>query len=319
MSRHFENNLLEVLDLRFEGENANGDPIHELKAHHVADVLEGLSELVHDFEKAGAFHNEGPVDTELLVRPAQEGSFVLEVCRVAVEHPEALDLINKTVDNMSQAKDEIMLALGLPTVSQIIWWATKGIRADVKNVEFYNDGQVKVQWQDDTVDIIPRNAWDELNKRKPRRKRQLRKIMRPLEDQRIDRLELSNGLGHSDNTYRYLKSDYEAVKPSDEVDESFDIFDIEGRLSAIDFDDPDRWRVDTNLGKRTATVEDEAFLSSVAEGKPLHADDSFILRVREDKTVKAGRTTKKWTILKIWEEEFNNNDDTPPRSASDPA
>lgn len=293
--------VIEVLDLQFDGENRNGLPLHELKANHVSDVLEGLTELITDFEKAGAFHHDELLNTELFVRPPKEGSFILEVCRIATDQPEAAKSLAESAENLA-------IILGLPTISQIIWWATKSARADVRDVEELSDGNMKVLWQDDTVDIIPQSAWVELNKRRRRRKRQLRKILRPLEDQRVRDLHVSDGISAGDDFKTYNKDDYEAVKESDEVEETFDIFTIDGRLSAIDFDDPDRWRVETALGKRTATVEDEHFLSSIAEGKPIRADDWFVLKVREDKTVKGERTYRKWTILEIREEDDYDDD-----------
>ena len=84
-----------------------------------------------------------------------------------------------------------------------------------------------------------------------------------------------------------------------------DIFDIEGKLSAIDFDDPDRWRVDTVIAKRMATVEDEDFLEQVNQGLALSSDDTYMLKIREDKIIKNGRTQTKWTILEIHKRTVN--------------
>lgn len=39
------------------------------------------------------------------------------------------------------------------------------MRADVKNLEYLENGNVKVVWQDETAEEIPRMAWDELGKR----------------------------------------------------------------------------------------------------------------------------------------------------------
>lgn len=302
MSDYNEKRVYETFQLSFDGQNKDGLPLHELKAEHVSDVLEGLAELTEDFEKAAVFHEEGPLHSELLVRPAQEGSFIMEVCRVAAEDPQG------TQDAVQAIALPIGAAIGLPSIGQIIWWATKSARADVNDIEFLDDRRVKVLWQDDTVDVIPLAAWEELNKRKRRRKRQLRKIMRPLEDSRVEDLKITDPSGNESTHHTYTKADYAGVKPSDDIETDFDIFDIEGRLSAIDFDDPDRWRVDTNLGKRTATVEDEDFLTAVADGKPLRVDDVFLLRVREDITIKGGRTTKKWTILEIYGKEENDDE-----------
>lgn len=276
------------VSLRFEGENPQGTPFRELRAEHVADVLEGVSELVYDFEKAGVFHGHGPEDMRLMVHPPKEGSFELEITQMIANYKEAAALI------------------GIPTLGQIIWWATKSFRADVKDFTYLENGNVKIVWQDDTVDEVPKAAWEELNKRKRRRRRQLRKIMRPLEDKRVANLETtSKAVDGSTDKYTLTRDDYNAVKPSEEIEESFDIFDIEGKLSAINFDDPDRWRVDTVIAKRMATVEDEDFLDQVNQGLALSNDDTYMLKIREDKTIKNGRTQTKWTILEIHKRTVN--------------
>ena len=64
--------------------------------------------------------------------------------------------------------------LGAPTLGGALLWATKGVRATPKDFTDLPNGNVKVTWSDDTVDEVPRRAWEELNKRKRRRKKQLR-------------------------------------------------------------------------------------------------------------------------------------------------
>lgn len=275
-----------VITLRFDGENPDGTPLHELKADHVSDVLEGLSELVNDLEKAGAFHDKGPDALELYVRPVKQGSFVIEVVEV-------LDTYAGHATTW-----------GLPSVGGAIWAATRIFRDQLTDFEYLDNGNVKINWRDGSVNEVSVPVWEELNKRTRKRKKQLRKIMRPLEDPRVTVLEATDRENSGDQEqFSLTKADYVSVKPSEEIEESYDIFEITGSLSAIDFDDPDRWKVNTNIAKRVATVEDEDFLEEVANGLPLSSGQEYLLRIREDKVTKNGRTTKKWTILKIQEED----------------
>lgn len=285
----------QVLTLRFEGHPESKYPLHELRAEHVADVLEGISELVQDFDKAGAFHNSGPSSRDLMVRPAKEGSFLLEVVQLVVDNP-----------------GETFAALGLPSISQITWWALRMAKDQVKDFSYLDNGNVKINWAGGTASEVTRPVWEELNKRTRRRKKQLRNILRPLEDARVSGLETSSTADTTGQTEHYDKDDYKAVKPSEDKEESFDIFTIEGTLSAIDFDDPDRWKVSTAIGKRVATVEDEEFLLAVHEGMNLSRSDSYQLRIREDKVTKNGYTTKKWTILRIQKEDESHDSTEPP-------
>ncbi|WP_138757670.1 hypothetical protein [Modestobacter altitudinis] len=281
---------VDSLTLRFVGAEEDGTPIHELRAAHVAQVLQGLVELSSDFGKAGAF-GDGPGGSEVLVRPAQEGSFIIEVIRFA------------------QDNWETATAMGVPSLGTVLWWATKSVRADVKDFDRLENGNVKVVWQDDTVDEIPARAWDALKKNKRRRKKQLRQIMTPLSDERISALEVTSepepaadeadAATQDATSFTLTRPDYNAARPEDEVTETHDVFETEARMSAIDFDDPTKWRVKTADEKRSATVEDEDFLRRVARGLAISQDDIFKLTVRRDTVVKNGRTTTTWTVLKV--------------------
>lgn len=246
--------VADSLTLRFVGKEEDGTDLHELRAAHVAEVLQGLVGLSSDFTKAGAFGNEA-MGSEVLVRPAQEGSFIMEVVRVVVDHANVI----------GQAAGVI----ALPTLSQVIWWATRSARADVKDFEHLESGNVKVHWQDDTAVEIPAAAWTELQKRDRRRKKQLRQIMAPLSDPRVSSVEVQSTQDEPEaaaqaqevsTPYTLTRPDYNALRLEDEVTERHEIFDIEARMSAIDFDNPTRWRVKTKTVTRAATVEDQELL-----------------------------------------------------------
>lgn len=285
----------QVLTLRFSGENNDDTDLHELRAEHLSDVLEGISELTQDFDKAGAFHNSGPSPRDLFVRPAKEGSFIIELVQVIVDSP--------TAQAAAQNPEELAAVLGFPSVGQIVWSAVRMFKDQVKDFEYLENGQVKVYWKDDTSSELSPEVWEELNKRTRRRKKQLRKIMRPMEDSRVEKLDLTSTADSSVEPQVSLdKQDYRAVAPSEDEEETYDIFETKGHLSTIDFDDPDRWRIKTPFATRVATVEDEGFLQKVSKGLYLNATDTFQLKIREDRITKNGRTTKKWTILKIQKE-----------------
>ncbi|QDF19847.1 hypothetical protein SEA_FULBRIGHT_30 [Mycobacterium phage Fulbright] len=95
------------------------------------------------------------------------------------------------------------------------------------------------------------------------------------------------------------RADYDAARPEDEVEETSQTFEVEAQMSAIDFDDPTRWRVKTTSGTRNVTVEDEKFLGRVARGLAIRQQDIFWLEIREDAIVKNGRTRTKWVVTKV--------------------
>lgn len=280
--------VLDSVTLRFDGDEKSGADLHELRAADVAQVLQGLAGIVSDFDKAGAFHDEGPADSVMLVRPPQEGSFIIEAIRMAGENWEA-----------------VTTAIGIPSVATIIQLSTKSMRADVQDFEHLENGNVKITWQDDTVHEVSRAVWDELNKRKRRRKKQLREIMAPLADDRVTELDVSGAPSSQgqdvppSEPFVLTRADYESVAPSDEVDESVETFEADAQMQAIDFGDPTRWKVKADGKTRKATVDDADFLRRVAGGLAISSSDIFRLRIRADKIVKNGRERTTWTVLKV--------------------
>ncbi|SDS22042.1 hypothetical protein SAMN04488543_1305 [Friedmanniella luteola] len=280
--------VVETLTLRFEGKEEDGSEVQELRASHVAEVLQGLVGLNGEFAKAGVF-GEGAAGSEVLVRPAREGSFLIEVLRIVQENPEAAGG-----------------AVGVPSLSSIIWWSTKSVRAGVADFDYLENGNVKVTWQDNTAAEIPQAAWVELQKRDKPRKRHLRKILAPLSDPRVASVAIENPPADADadtsdqpEPFELTKPDYDATRADEEVTEQQNIFETEAQMAAIDFDNPRKWRVRTKEASRAAIVEDEDFLARVANGLAIRKTDIFRLQVREDTVEKNGRTTRTWTVLKV--------------------
>lgn len=293
--------VIDTLTLRFTGEDKDGVPIHELRAAHVAEVLQGVVGLTNDFAKAGAFHEE-VVQAEILVRPPSEGSFVIEVIRWVEEYPTTTNLVGQG-------------AVGMAT---LIMLATKSARADVEDYEYLDNGNVKINWQDNTVDEVPKAAWDELSKRKRRRKRHLRQIMAPLSDKQVEGLQVMDAKfeevedeGSADvKTFSLDREDYDAVRPESEVEETAETFEAEAQMSAVNFDDRDKWRIKVPGSRaRNATITDEKFLGRLALGLAIRKSDIFRLRVREDRIKKNGRTRTTWTVLEVLSHKRGSSDD----------
>lgn len=279
--------VVDSLTLRFQGRTSDGDALHELRAAHVAEVLQGLVELESDFAKAGAF-GDGPAGAEVLVRPPEQGSWQMEVVRLAAENAE-------------------WFALGTPpSLGQVLWWATRSARAEVADFDFLEDGMVKINWTDGTAQHVPRAAFDELQKRTRRRKKQLAKIMAPLSADEVTSLEIIPATPpdapeetEPPATFVLEREDYDAVRPEDEIEETTETIEVEAQMSAIDFDDPTRWKVKTVGAKRNARLEDKDFLQKVSTGLAIRKSDIFRLRIREDVIVKNGRSRTTWVVLSV--------------------
>lgn len=289
MAAEHQDKIVDTLTLRFTGREEDGSDLHELRASHVADVLQGLAGIAEDFDDAGVFHRDGPGATEVLVRPAEHGSFLLEVVRVASENWATIAAVGG--------------ATGAPSLATVIWWATRSARAEVKDFDMLDNGNVKVIWQDDTAQEIPAKAWAELQKRDRRRKKQLRQIMRPLEDSRVAELDVSGLVQNGDDapteTYVLRRADYDAVRPDDSVQDTQDVFTVEAQMSTINFDDPTKWKVKTKDRTRNAELEDKDFLAQVARGLAIRKNDIFELRIREHKVKKNGRTKTSWSVVRV--------------------
>ena len=289
--------IVESLTLRFDGKKEDGSALHELRAAHVAEVLQGLVGLTSDFDKAGVFDGEGPAGSEILVRPAQEGSFLIEVIRVASE-------LVTVANDFVTTNGALISVTGVPTLGVVLNWATKSARADVKSFEHDKEtGLVKVQWQDDTMNEIPVAVWEELNKRKNRRKRHLRQIMAPLSDPRVSSLDVAltpaiEGAG-APEVFVLNRSDYDAVRPEDDIEEDESFFEAEAQMSAIDFDNSKKWKVKTKDEKRGAVMDDKAFLAKVGDGLAISKDDIFTLKIRVDSKTKNDSTRTAWTVVKV--------------------
>lgn len=294
---------LDSMVLRFTGGDSEGHDLHELRASHVSEVLAGLSEFTKDLDKAGVFHDSDTVgESVVYVKPAEEGSFLIEVVRTVVEAVESHPVTATTVG---------------PALAGVFALATKSVRTKVADIEELGNDNILIKWQDNTAQEVSRDTWEALNKYPRRTKKRLHKIMKPLDDDRVAELEVSVPSTRQDDTdmddtptivASLGKEDFEAAYPTDEIEEFQEFFEGEAQMSAIDFDNPKQWKVKIGGETRKATVEDDEFLKSVADGLAISRDDIFWVRIREDRIKKNGRNSTSWTVLNVKHHRRNRGD-----------
>jgi hypothetical protein len=139
--------------------------------------------------------------------------------------------------------------------------------------------------------------------------------MAPLSDAQVSSVEIEGSptdepeTSEAPEVFTLTRPDYDAVRPDDDISESQNIFESEAQMSAIDFDNPTKWRVRTKDSTRAATVEDTTFLNRVANGLAIRKSDIFKLKVREDIIEKNGKARRTWTVLKVESYRKAGNDD----------
>lgn len=278
-----------LVQLRFADEAGQ---VQHLNAAELAEVLQGMVAFTSQMARSGLF-GDGP-PPEVRVRPTQEGSFIVEALVLwAGENPEGAVSIAFT------AGGALMKALD---------FAFRNLRGvSMSDFQYLDNGNVKVNWADNTVQEVPQGVFNELKKAKRSTKKALRQLLAPLGDD-VDTLEVRDGRP-SDETEDVLRSeaavvvdrtDYRiAAAESDEVEEEIRTFDTEAELRSIDFRAGEKWRVKTPHGVRQATIEDEDFLRRLDEGMALHKNDLFDVTIREVATTRNGRTTREWSLERV--------------------
>jgi len=288
-SQEFEGIADGVVQLRFSNED---NTVNDINAAEFAEVLQGLVEFTSQLAKAGSFGDGmAPV---VRVRPPVEGSFIVD----AIVTSYGIDPV-ATVGT-------IMGVTG--GIGQSINVAVKRLRGDVvTDIDYLNNGNVKLNWRDGTVSEVPEPAWKQLNAMKSSTRKALRKIMAPLSDD-VAHLEVRDG-ALDESSDEVLQSEPEVVMSRSDYytaaaevdDESIEteVLEAEAQLRSIDFRPGEKWRVQTPLGNRLATIEDEDFLLRLDRGMALHKNDIFTVLINETRTTKNGRTTKEWSITQV--------------------
>lgn len=274
-----------ILQLRYK--DAEGQ-LESLRADELAEALQGLSDMVSDFARAGAF-GEGP-PPELRVEPVEEGSVIINTF-LEVDWAMTADMVTS-----------------LSPIGGLAWMiksATKSMRARPADMEYLDSDTVKLTWSDGEVETIPARAWEELNRasRRKKHKRNLRKIMAPLSDD-ADFLEIRSGsateVAHEVPQFIATRDDYRVVAYEEpDSDEATEVFDVETQVEAIDFEPDGKWRIRLAGGTRRATMEDEDFMAKIDRGLPIGKDDIFQMRIRVDSVTKNERRKNDYAIVKV--------------------
>ncbi|WP_423058721.1 hypothetical protein [Brevibacterium linens] len=287
--------LGDIVQLRFADE---GDEIKNLNAAEMAQVLQGIVELTSQLHKTGEFGDGLP--PEVRVRPPQPGSFIIEAVMV---YQSAMDWAAANPEGAVSTS----LAVG-GAVTQAIRVGMKTLKGNRPNdFDYLDNGNVKVRWQDGSVDEMHRQTWERLRDMKRPTKSAMRKITTPLSDD-ADVLQVRNG--NPDQTTDQIleepvsakadRNDYRAaLSDDDEIIEEVETFEAEAQMDSVDFRPGEKWRVKTNFGQRQAIVEDEDFLRSLDQGRPIRKDDIFDVTIRENRTIKNGRTSREWSLERV--------------------
>lgn len=270
--------------LRYSNEDGT---LYELAAADLAEALQGLNELVSGFAEAGAF-GDGP-PPRVMVRPPEEGSFAMEA---------VLEVLQAHV----QLGDVVLGGSTFTGITSAVRWATKSARVGISDVDYLDNGKVKIKWQDDTADVVEEKVYDELRRSKRKNKRALRKILGPMGDE-ASTLTVTDLDGQPDGApaeVELTRDDYRAVRPEQqEAQDEVSTFEAEAQVMHANLQGPEGWRVRTIAGERRVTIEDEDFLAEVREGRPISADEILWVTVREEVTVPNERKRTKWTITEV--------------------
>lgn len=289
-----------VVQLRFRDFDDN---VRDINAAEFAEVLQGLVEFTSDMAKDGLF--DAPIAPEVRVRAPERGSFVVEaVLQWAVENP------------------EVALSMATTAGGGIVQALNVGIRRlrgeGPQDFEYLENGNVKVKWQNGTVDEVPAPAWKRLSSMKRRTRESMRKLLAPLGDD-ADVLEIRTATV-DETTEAVLREEPEIVanradyqsasRVIDDTHTEAETFRVEAKLQSVDFRRGEKWRVQTINGTRLASIEDDDFLLELDRGAPIHKNDIFEVDILETRTTKNDRTTKDWSLVKVtWKRRGEDEDD----------
>jgi len=240
------------VELKFSGEMYQG----VMPARELSEVLDGFDRFARALSVAS-----GADEIEVKVQAFSEGSFDI---------PLLLDLAGKA-------------GLGAILWSIVTaWWkvafrrvanARHDAETEVVGVTFTDGGYVE----------IPEAAWRLLNDREA--KRAMRKITGPLR-RGADELVITG-----------LEAEPRSILPADAVSMDDDpepiapsIFTTTATVDTLRFKSAKFWRLDTDMGTIGATIEDEAFLTSLKRGTRVGENDVFTVRMRAETDPDQGHT-----------------------------
>lgn len=289
-THHQEDSVMEdgVLQLRFSGRNESLD---EIPAADLAQSLLGIEAFAEQMAKDGLFGDGIP--PEVKVRPPRQGSFILE-----------------TVFEWSAANPEGAAGLYTAAGGAISWAINSGVKIlkgdKPEDIEYLDNGNVKVQWSKSGVSEVPVKAWKTLQEMKHPTRKKLAKIMTPLSGE-ADILEVRNGKPEetSDEILQrapvdsLTKTDYRlAVEaPIEEVDVK--VFTVEGTFESMDFKPGRKWKLKSTAGTRMATMDDMKFQLELERGLRIGKEDIFEVTIEETSTTVGESTVTSWSMVKL--------------------
>lgn len=305
----------DLLQLRYLTEDGN---LHTLRAADVARVIQGVVELTEQMRKAGAF-GDGPAP-QLELRPVAEGSFVLEFVETA--GPFLQD--NAAVIGGTLAVGQIANA-SLGKVGKAIKWGMRAMSTPMKAVHDYDSDHKLIEFADGTQQMVEKPVADLFLAGRKKTKQALRKIGTPMADE-ADVMEVREG--HSSQTTEEVKAapaeavivstEYQAVAAVDEsldVDET-DTFTTSGQIRSLDFDNLDKWRMQTLEGTWNVTIDDPDFKRKLAQGWGVRPDDVYEVTI-EERTTRSGEAqratvTRTATEVRLLKRGAEGGDDSTP-------
>lgn len=292
-SSHAYDSSVEVFQMRFKD---SSDGVTEISAWELADAIEGVAGFAEEMAKKGVF-GEG-IQPEVLVRPMQEGSFVIDFL--------------VPVANYFQENQEGIIAGAVGGAGTLFY---DQIRTGINQIrgitptdfEHLNNGMVKIHWQDGVATETTEEAWTELQTMRKKTRKNLEKIISPLRSS-ADTVEFRGGAPEED-TEQIMdstpiasidSSEYrEVVTAPHPVDEYEQEISAEATFESVDFKPGGKWRIASTAGKRQVTIEDENFLRLLDSGLKIGKDDIYEVTIKETQTVSAGRTNVTWALTNI--------------------
>lgn len=300
---HSYDSNVEVLQLRFT-DSASEDSA--ISAWELAQSIEGVAEFAQEMARKGAF-GEG-LAPEVKIRPIHEGSilldFIMPVTEWAQENPEGAVAV--------------LGAGGLGFFDYIRAGINKIKGEKVKDFEYLDDKYVKVTWQNGEATQVTREAWDQLQTMPKRTRKNLEKILTPLNSGSRE-MEVRSG-NTSDTSAEILKSAPASVVTSDEYHEVVNApvpeetvsveFTVEFSFENINFADSSKWRISSNEGNRQVALDDDSFQNRLDEGYKIGKDDLYEGTIKETITVRGGRRTSDWVLKNVRLTRKASNDHT---------
>jgi len=247
------------VELKFTGEKYQG----VMPARELSEVLDGFDKFAHALSAAS-----GADEIDVKVHALKEASFDIALL---------LDVAGNA-------------GLGVILWSIVTAWWKVAFRRVTNAKHDAQTGMVGITFTDGGYAEVPEAAWRLLNDREA--KRAMRKITGPLR-RGADKLVITG-----------LEAEPRTILPSEAVGMDDDpepvvptVFTTAATVDTLRFKSAKYWRLDTDMGTIGATIEDEAFLTSLKRGTRVGENDVFTVRMRAETDPDRGHT--KYFVEKV--------------------